>query len=531
MLMGNARHGSVHRVASILMWFNIRTQIWKAVLFCFFFFVTAVVSFFMIGDLLMYADDRISMTYDDSIFPDEDRTRIVAKRQDGKPVTDQDLSTIHAMRHVVTVDQYDTVNDINYYWQEKKDYRFLYGYQNEDWNGEELENEESIEFMDDSHYMRSSTCIRQEDLAAGRLPEKRGEVVLYSMQGEDRIGTGFYGYLRHIPLWGSGNYVQWKFTVVGILREKTEQIYFSPAMCQMLTGMLNCSRYHMTFYYVKEIGRFLGNADFIPCIGEGLVGDELQVSRYYIVPAVDGENSKLSKDPRLIFGTGGYLNYQDYLEVFRRDSQGGWEEPIRLNGQNVLTDQLHSSSGAFLAMSEEWFSEYNDENPYQAAVYISSYAKVTEVIQALHKAGYEAVSSWQASVREYDQARVEGRLTHIAVALAVLFVTMISEILLLGSLMKLQRRDYYVWRSIGMNRLLMHRMNYYETAVYLLAAVMLAVAAVQYAAVRIPWLHEMCYYYELPGWLCFIFYNLVTGLLTLRAFHRYLDHKIISAIR
>lgn len=520
--MRNTRDINVCRVASFLMWLNIRTQKRKAALFFFFFFITAMVSFFFIGDLLMNADDRISMKYDDSVFSGEDRTRIVAKRQDGKPITEQDMDAIRSLHHVVTVDQYDNVDDINFYYQKDIDYQLQYGYIDE-----EEEDIEGIEFLDNSHYMRSSTCIRQEDLAAGRLPQKRGEVVLYSGEGEKAISTTFSAYLRHRPLWGDGDYVQWDFTVVGVLREETDQLYFSPAMCQMLTTMLNCSRFSMTFFFDKYAGEYLGHDDFIPLIGEGLTGDELQVSRNYIVPD-DKKNSKLSQRPEYVFNHSPvYLWFKDYLEVFQRDSQGEWRGPVKLNGHNVKIENLHLSSGAFLAMSEEWFTQYNDTNNYQASVYITSYAKTTEVLKALRDVGYDAVSTYRAGTQEYDQEKVKNRLIHIIIALVVLLVALIAEILILGSLMKLHCGDYYVWKFIGMDKKLMHRIDYYEMAFYLLASMIFTIVAVQYAKTQFSWLQEMCYYYEIPGCLCFVIYNLVAGVLTVEAFHYFLERKIL----
>lgn len=503
----DSRKSYFHRVASYLATLNVHTQKGKSVLFLLFFMLIATVSFFFIGELLMNADDRIAMEYDDSAFPKEDKTRIIAKHKDGKPITDQDLTDIRSMHHVVTVDQYDTVNDINYYYRANKDYTYQYGYV-------DLEGNDSIEFLNDNHYMRSSTCIRQEDLAAGSLPQKRGEVVLYA--GEDQIGKTFSCYLRNMPIWGSVNYVKWEFTVVGVLKKATEQIYFSPAMCQMLTAMLDCGVYRMTFYWDLYQARFLGNDTFIPLIGEDLKWDEMQVSSKYQVP-VDGLGH-LPSDPRGAFG-----GSKDYLEIFHLDSWGDKQEAVTLSAENVNCEKLHSSGGAFLAMSEEFFTKYNDMNSYQASVYITSYAKTTEVMKALNDAGYEAVSTYQTSVREYDQQKVEERLTLMAIALVVLLIILVAEILILGSLMGLRSGDYYVLKFMGMEMKLMHRISYYEIGIYLLTAMIFTLALMQIGKLRSSLLHEMLYYYEVPGYLCFIVYNLVAGILTVAAFHHRLE--------
>lgn len=506
----------MHRVAAYLSALDIRTQKSTIALFLFFFLVISTVSFFFIGQLLMDADDRISMEYDDSAFPQEDKTRISAKRQDGKPITDQDLDKIKSLRHVVTVDQYDTVNDVNYYYRQDKDYQFQYGF-----IGEEREDTESIEFLDDSHFMRSSVLIGKEDLAAGKLPEKRGEVVLYSKDGEKTIGTSFTCYMRNKPILGSSNYVRWDCTVVGVLKEKTEQIYFSPAMCQMLTVTMDSSTYNMTYFFDMKENRFLGNDQFIPLIGEDLREDEMQVSEHYKVP-VDGLG-KMSPNPRKVFG-----GSNDYLEIIPKNAQGKQQETITLSAEKVSTEVLHQSGGSFLAISSAYFDRYNDVNSYQAAVYISSYAKTDEVLAALQDAGYDGVSTFQASVWEYDQEKVEARLIRMGIALAVLLVTMIISILILGSLMKLRGKDYYVWKFMGMETKLMHRISYYETGVYLVVATLLTVLLMQLAKLRFPLIHEMFYYYEIPGCMCFIAYNLLVAILAVAVFHRSLERGMVE---
>lgn len=505
----------MHRVASYLSALDIRTQKGTTALFLFFFLVISAVSFFFIGQLLMDADDRISMEYDDSAFPQENKTRISAKRQDGKPVTERDLDKIKSLRHVAAVDQYDTVNDINYYYRPDKDYQFQYGFIREDGK-----DSGGIEFLDHSHFMRSSLLISKKDLAAGKLPEKRGEVVLYSKDGKKAIGTSFTCYMNNKPILGSTNYVKWECTVVGILKDKTEQIYFSPAMCQMLTASLDCSAYKITFYYDREEARFLGRDQFIPFIGEDLKWDEMQVSKHYEVP-VDGLG-KMPTDPRGAFGGSG-----DYLEIIPKDSEGEQQETITLSAEKVNTEvneeTLHQSGASFLALSPEYFAKYNDMNSYQASVYISSYAKTDEVLAALQDAGYDAISTFRTSVWEYDQEKVEARLTRMGIALAVLLVTMLLSVLILGSLMKLRGKDYYVWKFMGMETKLMHRISFYEMGVYLAAAMLLTVLLMQLVKLRFPFIHEMIYYYEIPGCLCFIVYNFLVAVLAVAAFHHSLE--------
>ena len=75
------------------------------------------------------------------------------KPQVGKELTEKDIAKMGEASHVVSVDQYDVANDINYYYVEDKDYKKEFGYYSEpesDSDVDEYETEEdwtnSIEF-------------------------------------------------------------------------------------------------------------------------------------------------------------------------------------------------------------------------------------------------------------------------------------------------------------------------------------------------------------------------------------------------
>lgn len=510
----------IHQVASIFARLNIRTQKGKAILFTTFFLVTAMVSFLFIGELLVNVDDRIAKVYDSSAFADKEMNRVSIRRTDNDPITEKDLETIRQIRHVTHVDQYDLIDDVNFYYKKNRDYQFRYGYD------EYGDRRTGLDFLNDNHFMRSSTCITEDDLSAGRLPETREEIVLYSAKGEAVIGTEKTCYLRNENVWGSNEYIAQNTKVVGVLKEPTTQIYFSPALCQMLTASMSCGQYTLYFYYDREQGKYIGVDDFIPIIEDfddnELQEDEIymQVSENYQVP-VDGYN-KLPDDKESVFG-----GNTGYLDIFHYTLTGELqEEPVKIENTYVDNQNFHQSSNIFLAMSEEFFTENNDMNTYQASVYFTSYAKTTEVMRALKKAGYDAISTYQVSVTEYDEEKVTERLTMIAIALVVLIILMLAEVLILRSLMKIRIKDYFVMKFMGMKMKLMCRISYYEMGCYLIVALLLTMVLMHLAGIKFSFLHEMLYYYELPGYLVFIAYNLVTWLLTIVTFNHLLKGRM-----
>lgn len=516
----------INRVAMVFARMNICTQAGKVFLFTAFFLVTAIVSFMFIGELLMNADDRISKTYDSAAYAQETKKRIVVRHKDNAPITDKDMELFRGMKHVVRVEQYDCVNDVNYYYRNNKDYTFSYGYI--DYMDDAYEGEEkTVEFKDNSHFMYSSTCIAKEDLAAGKMPNEMGEIAMYSGDGKAALNQELKIYLRDKNAWGSDNYICRKFKIVGLLKEKTEQIYFSPKYCQMLTTSMNTPLYKLHFCYDFMQDKLIGEDKFIPLADETLLPTDpdseivpMRISQTYQMP-VDGY-SKLPKLKEEAFG-----GPQDYLEIYQYSRDGELSaEPKILQASGISCEEFHESTDTFLLMSEEGFNSNNVMENYQASIYITSYAKTGHVLKALENAGYDAISTFQASVTEYDEEKVTGRLIKIAIALVVLLVLFAAEILILRSLMKIQIKDFFVMKFMGMKMKLMRRISYYEMGIYLAAALIFAVGLMHLAGIKAPLVHEMLYYYELPGYLLFVLYNLLAGWATVTVFNHLLKGRM-----
>lgn len=521
------------------LWFaalNIRTQVGKAVLFSVFLLLTALVSFLFIGELLMNADDRMAKVYNPAAFQNQKRNRIVARRRDASPITAKDVKRMQGIKNVTMVDPYDYVNDMNYYYQNGKDYMPFYGYNDEEYvDGED--SQASIQFLDDSHFMHSSACISEDELAAGKMPEELGEIALYSAEGKAMLNRDLTVYIRDRNAWGSDEYLCRDFRVVGILKEKTEQIYFSPEYCQMLVSSRSSGRHTLHFYFHFERGKLIGRDDFIPIMDESLgyapwtEGEayELRISEGYKVP--EGSTYLPTDKGSAFSGSGPQVPMEPkkryYLEIFSYDEDGALQkEPRTVSAWGINHKQFHRSSAKFLMMGREAFTSFEDMNNYQASVYFTSYAKTAHVLDALAKAGYEGISTYQTSVTGYDEEKVRDRLTTIVIALVVLLVLFVSEILILRSLLKIQIKDFLVMKFMGMKMGLMRRISYYEMGIYLVFALLITVICMQIGRWKMSLLHEMLYYYEWPGYLLFAGYNLLTCLAAVTAFNHLLRGRM-----
>ncbi len=236
------QHSFQRHVAEKFASMNHKTQLGRAFLFRIFFLITAATSFIFIGQLFKNADDTSTKDYNKEIFYQKNDSRLSVRHIDGTEITANDIKEIQSVRNVVAVDQYDYVNDINYYCEEGKDYHFTYGLDSDDpygsyvmSNGEfyfeeeevsEIPSDKSVVFDKKNKFMKSATCISENSLAAGRMPEKRLEIVLYS-NDKNLLNKEKEIYFTAENIMGEQNYYHNKFTVVGLLKEKASRLSVS----------------------------------------------------------------------------------------------------------------------------------------------------------------------------------------------------------------------------------------------------------------------------------------------------------------
>ncbi|WP_182434181.1 ABC transporter ATP-binding protein [Clostridium sp. AM49-4BH] len=268
----------------------------KIALFMGFFLAAAIVSFLFIGQLLMNADDIYTKKYSATSFARKDDKRISIRRKDQKFMTKKDIDRLTKMKHVVSVDQYDIVNDVNYYFEEGKDYRQEYGYNRMSTSNEGgLYDSQNVEYVKKDQYMRSSSCLKKSDLVKGSLPKKIDEVVLYD-RGKYKVGDTITFFYTSDVLWSSTeNYIQRKMKVSGLLKNKDKQVYFSPEICTMLQSTVTGGKVFYEYAYNQQLGKYQGQATLWPIVGDIVKKDnELCVSGAYEAAVYRAEDNDLT---------------------------------------------------------------------------------------------------------------------------------------------------------------------------------------------------------------------------------------------
>ena len=515
---------------------NIRTQPNRAGMFFAYFAMTALVSFLFLGELFIQSDDIKTRVYDSSAYLQENDCRLSVRHSDGSAITDKDIQKLRNVKYVESADAYDEVSDIRYYIDKDHDYKEVYSDQEEDETTNENTAVSRVEFLDDTHFMRSATAITKDDLKAGRLPEARGEIVMYS-DDDKTLNQTLECYFTADNLWTQGQYYEKDLKVVGLLKKDTDQVYFQSDFCRMLLAGARGVSVYADYAFEVLYGKYKYNAVAVPVIGDDLKAvkntdeylpaldkfdDDMQYQlrfseNYATVQTGEQKGSQKSANRSTLTGLA-RMNITGYVDGKTVTKQ------LRADLQEDLTTK---DSGYFVEIPEKLFWEMYDWDTDQAAVYISHYSKTKKVIAALDKLGYEAINSAQVSATQYDPSKVISRLVMVAISVLVLIFLAVIQVLILRAMLKVKIEEFYVLKFMGMQQHQLRQIVYRELLVYCMAAVIVVlIVTFGFNLLGVGLLYESYQYMQIPGILLFVVYNLILMWMTASAFCRQVKKRI-----
>lgn len=529
---------------------NIKMQKGRAGFFFAFFLITAVVSFLFIGELLVYADDRITKEYDTSAYLQKDDKRLSVRHPDNSVLTEKDRAAIASVKYVDQVDLCDYANDVNYYIEKDKDYEVAYGSKerliSNVQDDSDEENDQGVRLLDKSHFMKSSTAITGEDLSAGRLPKERNEIVLYTSDSR-KLNSEITCYFSSDNLWKEGTSCYQKLKIVGILKDNTKQVYFHPELCEMLTYGLDRFVVWTQFCWDALYNQY--NGTFKPAyvvVGDGLKKNQVRVSENYKIPStgyglipndlkkafvgqgcIHIEQTKSGIDAELKDAIEQNMSAAGYEEDSEEESSEDSEDGDNEDGIKFDIEYVEdfSKQGAdFIEVSPAIYRklrDYYNIGTTQASVYIANYSKTDKVISALKEKGYDAVSTLRVSSTRYMQDKVYKRLEVIGISCMILIILAILQILIVRSILKIKKKDYSVLRFMGMRRKQLCRITYQEMGVHGIAAVIVTlIVMLILRQAGVAFIRNMLFYYSIIGIVGFLAYNIILMLLTVFFFNR-----------
>lgn len=540
-------------IARYFAWKNFSTQKLRASLFIVFFMVVSAVSFLFLGQIYTNIDDASTKKYDKSIYYNSDKTRIAVRKKDGTYFNNKDIQKLNKIKYVNSTDICDRANDINYYCEEGKDYKYSYGALNDDeilYSYEKSEDDYrtyadgikkavgqdmNVEFVKKNKFMKSVSCITKADLAKGRLPEKNNEVVIYS-KDSSVVGKTKRFYFTAKNIWGMNGYYYEDMKITGCLKKKTNQAYFATSICNMLSTSSDGAKFKLDFAYQMLTDSFQGSCSLVPVYSETRdnlydssadITDDKEAKKdtyNYRNGIPSGEKARVScnaDDAATMIGT-------DRLTITKRDKNGQLEDEnikIILDVQEDVTDY----SDNFIEISKQLYYKYFKNESKQAAVYITNYAKTDKVIKSIEAldTNYEAISTYRMSLSEYDDEKVAERLTTLGIAFGVLVMLIVFETIILRSLMKIKIKDYLILKFVGMKIKTINMISIMEMFSYCVISIVFVIAAFNIIAVcGNSVVTDMLAYYTIPFYLIYIIYNLSLCGITVKAFNKLLGGRL-----
>lgn len=558
---GNQAKNKFNHIASFLAKKNIKSQKGRSALLFSIFLITAVISFLFIGEMLFYADDRVAKEYDSKAYLQKNECRLVVRYPDDRALTEEDQKKIAAAKHVEEVDLYGFCNDVNYFYREGVEYERYFDEKEE--SVEEVETTEGIAekivlnkvegviLKDKTNFMKSSSCLSKDDLAKGRLPESRNEIVIYS-ENENVLNTTSICYFTANNLWSDEEMYHAGLKVVGLLKEKTDQVYFDYRLCQMLTTALDGKNYKMDYFWHITDKEFKGKLTFVPVISDDLEGSEVRVSANFKVPSTGYQEMPIELDAAFQNAHGNgmglfHIEEREGLEEETKEIEYGstderWDSSKAIEiernvfiypqiGEEILLVDIvpgFSEQGAgFLEVSEEMFQSLYDRKTTQASVYISNYSNTDKAISELAEMGYDVISTYQVSTTEYIPEKVLLRLQVLGISFMVLLLLIFLQTLIVRSFMKIKLKDYYILKFMGMQIREMKRISYFELGIHCIFAIITTLfIMIVLNLFKVPFITEIMPYYRVAGILYYVLYNIGVMIVTVIFFNRLLKKKV-----
>ena len=418
---------------------NLKSQPKRSILMFLLTTLLVVSSFVFWGNFKANLDDNKTKQLEPTYFINFDETRLIAKDSGSIPINEEILSKAK-VDGVVSVEKYDYITDCNYY--RPADYKTIYngGYQ-VDGNGNEVFVENvSIVLENQKNFMRSGSSLQESDLKSGALPSGNLEMVVYS-EDESIIGTIETVMFRDDRFMGDDTYYKYDVKIVGVLKEQTNQAYFSDDLCKI---MEMCGKsFKISIIYYKN--RYKAQLDYTKvCIAYNVISNSIVLPE----SAVQTLNGKEMDS-----------NFNTLIKVGMIYEEKGYI----INQTEFLDSPINA-----IALSPELFEYvYNlFEAKEQFALYIDDYANTDDVINELAKENIVAISCFRSSVTGYDINKVITRYLNLSISIIALAIINIVLILICFSILKTKKNDYVIFKMIGLSNKSIIKINHVETIIY-----------------------------------------------------------------
>lgn len=415
--------------------------------------LTAFAFFAFLGTFIVNLDDSFTRIYDDSAFSNGSKVRIVAVKKDESTFTDEDYSKILSIDNINAIERYGYCTDIYCSYREGVDFETHYSLENVGSSLEpEFENDSDVKILKSDSFVKTVPLLKSgEFLTEGRLPENLYEVI--SADSSLGIGSKLPVYIRDNKSWGYNEYFVLNVTVVG----KTDVgngLYFHDDMGRIIN--YNFEKKDFNFALFAPVYE-----NILPSFGKEFHTDMKQRSTMILPEERFTPESELDKDFKRAILDDEFVPSMTFVKLYgTRQINGAYDEstydadtgyyskytllfPTREVNDSTLLE--------FCFVSENTFNmAVPDKGSVQISLTIEDFAYTERVIDALNKAGYNAVSPYKmGTTRQNDDLKNE-RMQTLTICVAALLAVIILQALVLKAMFNMENESYRLLSNIGL---------------------------------------------------------------------------------
>ena len=438
-----------------------------AAIMCLFLALTSFISFVFLGNIIIYADDTHTRIYDISAFRNGDTERLVVMKDGKAPFADEDYAALLSLMHVEYIDRYSYVNDVNYYYREGSDFRYVYdaeaGENFSDFgNNEDYVMVKRVELINDLLFMRSLPVTGGNIITEGRAPESCYEAV--SADPSYKVGDVVKVYVRETDNRISPYYNEISVKIVGE-SSYGEGLYFSDGLCAAVSYMVENSYKLILPFDAEMLEAYDINGERIETLPDNaalVCRGTFEVRGEHVIYLAGGDGAKYTVD------CVGYIT---------------------------------STDPSTIVVGEELFEQMiSGQDINQLSVYISDYAYTERVLAGIKARGYLAISPFKEGATKINAELAELRTTTLIVCSAALAFLFVLQLILTRVMFSSQFEHYRLMYNVGMTARTGRASLALQMCFYLLLANLISGGALIIMSLSGVWLiREFTIYLTLPN--------------------------------
>lgn len=480
-------------------------------MFAFILMATLATLVFM-GTLVGSGDDTQIRNINQQAFYNTDDKRLIVRRLDGELLTDDDYKVLSDIQYVESVDKYDGANDVFYVYKVNEDYSLSYDSMHND-----VVEKKNLVFKDRTKFVRSSSCLKESDLSAGKLPEHVNEIVLYS-NDDDMLGKEIDFYFFNANQWAVSDYVGIKMKVVGLLKENDTQVYFSENLAKSFNVL-----YEHNYDTQLTIHRETTDKES----GEVTIKEVTKkIAALYVMNDMLEDNqikisSMIYDDLWITDGRSTIVEETILEDAIASVKYSNGQKPYSANVK-VLSDGSLCSEEV-VEVSEKIFNEiFVGYNGVQCSVFIRDYAYTDDVMEELNDLGYETLSVVRYSATSYNDEKLQEKMMMIGISVGATVVIFFLGIFVVTGMLRMKKGDFFILRSLGLDNAVLKMVNYINVIVLTIVSLILVITTVNIVALGNDVVNDIVKYMSPIHFVCVVIICLLMAFLSAVRFNRYL---------